>query len=176
MKHRRNHVFVQVVSGDLIFIVPWKIKVKHLCHNGFLKFLALSWISRLCWCGPQYLLTVSHLHPALSCSFCTSPPAQNTTAITHRHTNTHRRRTENSINPQASSCLSSLDTVTLKLFQQPPNIEMSFLQLLFYLLKDSTCRLFIHSPTKTCEWFQSALINWMKKGYLGEKNSFSYLF
>lgn len=38
-----------------IYCKMCKIRLYHVCTH---QFAALSWISKLCWCGPQYLLTV----------------------------------------------------------------------------------------------------------------------
>ena len=90
---------------------------------------------------PQYLLTVSlflisTLLPGVAFTShyektpLTSPPRTHQHQ-THTHTLTHTHTgggTENSVNPQASSCLSSLDVLRPKLFQYPCAIcQKSFL-------------------------------------------------
>lgn len=55
------------------------------------EFAALSWISKLCWCGPQYLLTVLPflISTLLSGVTFTPPPHCNTAPAFHTHTHAH---------------------------------------------------------------------------------------
>lgn len=86
---------------------------------------AFSSVSRLCWRGPQYLLTVSlflisTLLPGVALHLSPSRRLYHTPPPVHHYqtcTRVCRRRTENSVNPQASSCISPLDVP--KLFQSP---------------------------------------------------------
>lgn len=73
------------------------------------EFAALSWISKLCWCGPQYLLTVLPflISTLLSGVTFTPPPHCNTAPAFHTHTRAHlysHTYTHAHVNPQASSC------------------------------------------------------------------------
>ena len=65
-------------------------KVRHF--HVSLQFAALSWISKLCWCGPRYLLTVLlFLISTLlfSVTFTPHPTAKQHQHHTHTRTHTH---------------------------------------------------------------------------------------